>query len=120
MFPWSTATNALDLDHVLPYLSEARGGPPGQTRIDKLSPNARTEHRAITYGGWQRRLPELGTMLYRAPHGTLLLTNHTGTHDLGYGDFAHAIWTLAERDQQDETPRPSAGRPVATCCGFGT
>ncbi|WP_152362330.1 hypothetical protein [Microlunatus speluncae] len=94
-FPWSTATNALDLDHVLPYVGRQRAGPPGQTRIDRLTPNARTEHRAVTHGGWQRRSPEPGTMIYRDPYGELYLTNHTGTHDLGHGPFAHALWTLA-------------------------
>ena len=84
-FPWSTATNALDLDHVQPYLPRQRGGPPGQTRIDGLTPNARTEHRAVTHGGWQKRTPDLGTMLYRDPYGYVYLTNHTGTHDLGDG-----------------------------------
>ncbi len=95
-FPWSTATNALDLDHVLPYLSRKRGGPSGQTRVDGLTPNARTEHRAVTHGGWQKRTPDLGTMIYRDPYGDVYLTNHTGTHDLGDGPFADAIWALAQ------------------------
>jgi hypothetical protein len=106
-FPWSTATNTLDLDHVMPYLPRLRGGPPGQTRIDGLTPNARTEHRAVTHGGWRKRTPEPGTMIYRDPYGDVYLTNHTGTHDLGDGAFAHAIWTLA-------APRPVISTLPAT------
>jgi hypothetical protein len=74
-FPWSTASGRLDLDHVRPFVPRMRGGPPGQTSIAKLSPAARTEHRTITHGGWQRRQPEPGTMLFRAPHGDVYLTN---------------------------------------------
>ncbi len=101
-FPWSTATTQLDLDHVQPYVPRIRGGPPGQTRIDNETPNGRPEHRAVTHGGWNRRQPDPGVMLYRAPHGDVYLTNFSGTHDLGYGPFAHAIWKLAQpgHDQQ--------------------
>ena len=101
-FPWSTATSRLDLDHVQPYVSRMRGGSPGQTRIDNETPNARGEHRAVTHGGRNRRQPDPGVMLYRATHGDIYLTNHSGTHYLGDGTFARAIWRLAGRghDQQ--------------------
>jgi hypothetical protein len=95
-FPWSTATLGLDLDHSDPYRPIDRGGPPGQTAVDALAPFARREHRAITFGGWQRRQPDPGTMIFRAPHGTIYVTNHTGTHDLGDGPFARAIWTTSD------------------------
>lgn len=91
-FPWSTATNGLDLDHVIPYLSRKRGGPPGQTAVDGLTPTSRTEHRLVTHGGWQRRQPEAGTMIYRSPYGDVYVTNHAGTHDLGSGSFARLTW----------------------------
>ncbi|MFC7621074.1 DUF222 domain-containing protein [Microlunatus sp. GCM10028923] len=91
-FPWSTAMAGLDLDHVLPYLSMKRGGPPGQTGLDRLTPNSRTEHRLVTHGGWGRRQPEPGTMVYRSPYGDVYVTNHAGTHNLGSGDFARLIW----------------------------
>jgi hypothetical protein len=37
-------------------------------------------------------------MIYRDPYGDVYLTNHTGTHDLGDGAFADAVWALAELD----------------------
>ena len=95
-FPWSTASTGLDLDHVQPFLPTQRGGPPGQTRIENLAAASRPEHRAVAHGGWQRRQPDPAVMLYRAPHGDIYLTNHSGTHDLGDGTFAHAIWKLAQ------------------------
>ncbi len=94
-FPWSSATERLEFDHSQPYRSMDDGGPPGQTSTDGLAPMARREHRAVTYGGWQRRQPEPGTMIFRAPHGDLRLTNYSGTYDLGDGPFARAIWTAA-------------------------
>jgi hypothetical protein len=100
-FPWSTATAGFDLDHVRPFIPRMRGGPPGQTRIGNLTPNTRAEHRAVTHGGWHRRQPDPGTMLYRAPHGDVYLTNQSGTHDLGDGTFAHAIWSIAEDQLTD-------------------
>ncbi|WP_152363558.1 DUF222 domain-containing protein [Microlunatus speluncae] len=91
-FPWSTATGNLELDHTVPYRSMGEGGPPGQTGIDALAPLARREHRAVTHGGWRRRQPEPGTMIFRSPHGDTQLTNHSGTFDLGRGMFARAVW----------------------------
>ncbi|GAB3763450.1 DUF222 domain-containing protein [Microlunatus parietis] len=91
-FPWSTAMSGLDLDHVIPYLSRKRGGPPGQTGVDGLTPTSRTEHRLVTHGGWQRRQPEPGTMIYRSPYGDVYVTNHAGTHALGSGSFAQLTW----------------------------
>ncbi len=91
-FPWSTATGRLELDHSVPYRSMDEGGPPGQTSVDGLAPMAKREHRAITHGGWLRRQPEPGTMIFRSPHGDTQLTNYSGTFDLGRGTFAHAIW----------------------------
>jgi hypothetical protein len=85
----------LDLDHVVPYLAPERGGPPGQTSIANLAPISRREHRLFTHAGWRRRQPEPGTLLVRAPHGHIYLTNNTGTHNLGTSTFANTIWTAA-------------------------
>jgi hypothetical protein len=93
-FPWSTATRKLDLDHTDPY---QQNGPPGQTRVEKLAPLARIEHRAVTHGGWRRRRPDPTTMIFRSPHGNVYLTNRTGTHDLGTGSVAHALWAAIAR-----------------------
>lgn len=93
VFPWSTATTRLDLDHTVPY--RHKNGPPGQTRVDGLGPMSRYEHRAVTHGGWQRRRPDPTMMIFRSPHGNVYLTNRTGTHDLGTGPVAHALWAAA-------------------------
>lgn len=95
-FPWSTSIDGLEVDHVHPYRDLADGGPPAQTDIASLTPLAKREHRAVTHGGWQRRKPDLGTMIFRSPHGHIFLTNHTGTHDLGDGAFAQAVWNAAK------------------------
>ncbi|GAB3747165.1 DUF222 domain-containing protein [Microlunatus parietis] len=92
-FPWSTATGRLEFDHTQPYRS---AGPPGQTDIAKLTPLAKREHRAVTFGGWQRRQPEPDTMIFKSPHGDVQITNYSGTFDLGHGPFAHAVWTAAD------------------------
>jgi hypothetical protein len=93
-FPWSTAIRRLDLDHTDPYQPN---GPPGQTRVEKLVPLARIEHRAVTHGGWRRRRPDPTTMVFRSPHGNVYLTNRSGTHDLGTGPVAHALWAALTR-----------------------
>lgn len=107
-FPWSTATRGLDLDHVRPYLPIMRGGPPGQTSVTALTPLSRIEHRLVTHGGWRRRQPEPGTMIFRSPHGYVQLTNHSVTHDLGRGTFAAAVWDAA-RPREDRQGLSQAG-----------
>ncbi|NYE68719.1 hypothetical protein BKA15_000048 [Microlunatus parietis] len=92
-FPWSTATGRLEFDHTQPYQAD---GPPGQTAVAKLTPLAKREHRAVTFGGWQRRQPEPDTMIFKSPHGDIQITNYSGTFDLGQGLFAHAVWTAAD------------------------
>ncbi len=94
-FPWSTATDRVEFDHTQPYRPMDEGGPPGQTGTDHLTPLAKREHRAITHGGWQRRQPEPDTMVFRSPHGDIRVTNYSGTHDLGDGAFARAVWAAA-------------------------
>jgi hypothetical protein len=34
-------------------------------------------------------------MVFRSPHGDVWVTNYAGTHDLGDGSFAQAIWAAA-------------------------
>ncbi|QDP98252.1 HNH endonuclease [Microlunatus elymi] len=96
VFPFSSSRGqGLDLDHSDPY----RDGVPGQTREDNLAPLSRSEHNLITRGLWNRRQPEPGTFLFRAPHGRVLLVNQTGTHDLGDSRFADQIWHCAAPQQ---------------------
>jgi hypothetical protein len=98
LFPWSTSKQSLDLDHVVPYRASEHGGQPGQTSIANLAPVSRREHRLFTHAGWRRRQPEPGTLLVRAPHGHIYLTNNTGTHNLGTSTFANTIWKAALSD----------------------
>jgi hypothetical protein len=92
MFPFSGSVGRhLDLDHAIPY----REGVAGQTGDDKVNPVARREHRPITHGRWNRRMPQPGTVVFRAPHGRVILVNETGSHDFGRGQFAYRIWDAA-------------------------
>ena len=97
VFPYSSSGGQhLDLDHSVPY----RDCLSGQTREDNLGPMARREHNLITHGPWNRRQPEPGTYVFRAPRGRVFLVNSTGTHDLGEGRFAHQIWQSATPQDQ--------------------
>lgn len=89
IFPYSAGgSRRNDLDHTDPY----RDGELGQTREDNLGPLTRPEHNLVTHGGWQRRQPEPGTYLVRAPHGRVFLVNRYGTSDLGDDQLAALIW----------------------------
>ena len=85
----------VDLDHTIPYLSPDRGGPPGQTDVANLGPLSRSEHRLKTHSRWQLRQPETGVFLWRSPSRTCYLVTDSGTHTLGEGEFARAIWQAA-------------------------
>lgn len=89
----SSTGGRLDLDHLTPY---QRGGPPGQTAVSTLGPLARSEHRAKTVASWQCRQPDLGTYLWRSPHGQISLVTNQGTLALGDRHFAHEIWRAAQ------------------------
>jgi hypothetical protein len=102
VFPFGTCTSpTMDLDHTQPYLPRDYGGPPGQTRFDNLGPMARSSHRAVTHGGWQKHQPEPGYYLHRSPCGYVYLVTNQGTLALGRTDFSRAVWNAAE-------PQPDA------------
>ena len=61
-----------------------------------VAPLARFHHRVRTHGDLQVRQPEAGTVVWRSPHGRIYLVNNSGTHPLGAGPFAHAIWHTAD------------------------
>lgn len=83
VFPYDSASGATaDLDHTVPDLTPARGGPPGQTGLD-LGPLSRPAHRAVTAGCWRRRQPEPGRYLFRSPTGHVFLVTNQGTQALG-------------------------------------
>jgi hypothetical protein len=83
VYPYASSTSRrLDLDHVQPYRPPDHGGPPGQTRPGNLAPLTRFHHRLKTYAGWQVREPFPGIYLWRAPHGSIFLVDHTGTRKI--------------------------------------
>jgi hypothetical protein len=94
-FPYAANTGRLELDHAVPYLPPARGGPPGQTGVHNLGPLLRFEHRIKTHGGWRVRQPEPGVWIWRSPHQAYYLVTNAGTHNLGDGPFAQRLWHAA-------------------------
>jgi hypothetical protein len=99
-FPYSAATQRMDLDHTKSYLPPARGGPPGQTGVHGLGPLLRFEHRIKTHSRWQVRQPEPGVWIWRSPRRSYYLVTNTGTHNLGDGPFARRIWRAAAPTRQ--------------------
>jgi hypothetical protein len=95
-----TTGGRLDLDHCTPY---RKNGPPGQTGIDKLGPLARPEHRAKTVAGWQIRQPDLGTYMWRSPHGWISIVTNQGTLLLGDTRWAKSVWQTAQPDTSQTT-----------------
>ena len=84
MFPRGTLpARDADADHTVPWVSRARGGPPGQTRLANLGPLARGHHNAKTLGGWQLHQPEPGTYYWRTPTGHWSCVDASGTAYLG-------------------------------------
>jgi hypothetical protein len=98
VWPYSPVTTIttggrLDLDHTIPYRKD---GPPGQTGPGTLGPLARSEHRPRTVGGWQARQPDLGTHVWRSPHGWISIVTSQGTLTLGDSPWARQVWTTAQ------------------------
>ncbi|WP_162599869.1 DUF222 domain-containing protein [Nocardioides solisilvae] len=77
VFPFATNTDphAHDIDHTIPF----NPGTPGQSRIGNYSPLTRFHHRIKTHGDWDVHQPFPGIYLWRDPHGTHYLVDHTGT-----------------------------------------
>jgi hypothetical protein len=94
-FPYSAATQRMDLDHTKSYLPLARGGPPGQTGVHGLGPLIRFDHRIKTHSRWQVRQPEPGIWLWRSPHYAYYMVTNAGTQYLGSGPFARRVWKAA-------------------------
>lgn len=95
VFPYSANTSrSMDINHTIPYRT---GSPPGagQTGLHNAGPLGRAEHRFVTHGRVSIRQPGDGTYLFRTRFGRVLITNPTGTFDLGVGQWAHAVWQLA-------------------------
>jgi hypothetical protein len=90
VFPWTNSLGRhLDVDHTVPFVGD---GPPGQTGLHNLGPLSRREHRFKTFGRISVRQPEPGTLVWRTKLGRTLITNPSGTFDLGNADFGRAVW----------------------------
>ena len=97
VFPFGSCTSpSMDLDHTTPYLPMDHGGPPGQTRFGNLGPFARSSHRTVTHGGWQKSQPEPGYYLHRSPSGYVWLVTNQGTLALGRSNFSQTVWNAAQ------------------------
>jgi hypothetical protein len=94
VFPWSGHLNRrMDVDHTIPY-ARPPDGPPGQTGLHNLGQLSRREHRFKTFGRVTVGQPSPGTFVWRTRFGRVIITNPSGTHDLGTGAFADALWQL--------------------------
>jgi hypothetical protein len=97
VFPFGTCLSPhMDIDHTERYVSMDYGGPPGQTRLGNLGPFARTGHRAVTHGGWQKHQPEHGYFVHRSPCGYVYIVTNQGTLALGLTDFSAAVWEASK------------------------
>ena len=119
VFPYASNTSRrMDLDHTRPYRHTA--SPPrrlglrrpgrtrrrhraesaartGQTGMDNLGPLGRFHHRVRTHGNWAVEQPFPGIYLWRAPHGSIYLVDHTGTRKVT------DPWTKSATGQNDHT-----------------
>jgi hypothetical protein len=107
VFPYSAdRSRGMDLDHTSPFTP----GVKGQTGLHNLGPMGRAEHRFKTHGRVSVRQPMPGSYVWRTRFGRTILTDATGTHDLGTGTAADAVWRLAQG-------APAAARSAAMRSG---
>ena len=82
-FPFSPSTSrALQIDHTEPYRHGEAALGAGQSRLGNYGPMTTLHHRIKTFGRWQVRQPFPGLFVWRDPHGTTYLVDHTGTREL--------------------------------------
>ena len=76
-FPFaSSLSRDKQVDHTIPF---DQGG---QTGIGNYGPMTTRHHRIKTHGRWQVQQPFPGIYVWRDPHGTYYLVDHTGTRRL--------------------------------------
>ena len=76
-FPFaSSLSRKQQVDHTIPF---DEGGESG---IGNYGPMTIRHHRIKTHGGWQVQQPFPGIYVWRDPHGTHYLVDHTGTRRL--------------------------------------
>jgi hypothetical protein len=82
-FPFGPNTSrGQQIDHTERYRSADRGGGPGQTGLHNLGKMTTYHHRVKTHGSWQLRQLFPGIYLWRSPHGSIFLVDHTGTRQV--------------------------------------
>jgi len=82
-FPFSSSlSRSHQIDHTEPYRHGTETEGAGQSRLGIYGPMTTTHHRIKTFGRWQVRQPFAGLYVWRDPHGTTYLVDHTGTREL--------------------------------------
>ena len=77
VFPYSSSlSRTMQVDHTTPF---DQGGESG---VGNYGPMTVPHHRVKTFGGWDLKQPFPGIYLWRDPHGTYYLVDHTGTRKL--------------------------------------
>jgi len=85
-FPFSSSiSRSHQIDHTEPYRHGPSAVGAGQSRLGNYGPMTTHHHRIKTFGDWTVRQPVAGIYLWRDPHGTTYLVDHTGTRRLGVG-----------------------------------
>jgi hypothetical protein len=112
IFPYAPNTSRKkQADHTKAYQPPDRGGPPGQTGLHNLGLMTGYHHRVKTHAGWQLEQPFPGIYLWRSPHGSIFLVDHTGTRQIRR---PHATWpppTETMTDTPSAPPPPHADPP---------
>jgi hypothetical protein len=76
-FPYgSSLSRQQEVDHTIPH---DQGGESG---VGNYGPMPTSHHRIKTHGDWQVKQPFPGIYLWRDPHGSFYLVDHTGTRRL--------------------------------------
>ena len=105
------------------------GGAQPQTRMGNLGPMTGFHHRVKTHAGWQVHQPYDGIYLWKSPHGSIFLVDHTGTRQIrrpatpattSSAPTAPATTpapapapVTTPRRPTDGSPRPTDGSPLA-------
>ncbi len=82
IFPYSTSLHPAQIDHTVPFRHGAEAVGAGQSRLGNYGPMSTAHHRLKTHGRWTVKQPFPGLYLWRDPHGSFYLVDHTGTRTL--------------------------------------
>jgi len=87
VFPFASNTGRTkQVDHTTPYdhhhAEEGAGSAQPQTRMGNLGPMTGFHHRVKTHAGWRVQQPFDGIYLWKSPHGSIFLVDHTGTRQI--------------------------------------